>query len=1178
MEAATPESPVPNESDVFAALHHLVSRIDIETRVDEVVKRAQSLNAKEKQLLVDCLSMALDREATPLRNRTHVWRSLIEVASSVNIFAQNHTLSSQHLNPEDDPISPGVFRISGNIPARVKILKQIREDTTVLYTKSLISYVHLSHPNILPLYAVFFDGEDYPSIVTPCITNGNICDYVREHPEVPRPPLISDVINGLFHIHQLNIAHGGLHPENVLISVDGRALLANPGTASATEDLDSFPVRYSAPELVGTDDTIEPTQATDMWSFACLCYEVLSGKVPFFQIARDFRVSGAILSGIKPSRPGREGAGGDGIDDAMWQLLLLCWELDPKGRPFCLQIHQILLGMTIEDTRPAAKPIIQPGTIKGSALNLEYAKDNLMQVLSSDHSPSLRVPKHLRKLLSSFLPDTSGLNATVAAAKKLSPDDTQMLVDFLDLVLEDLPDLHLNPICFLLSSLMVSTRVIPLRYKLTGIQYDPIPISSIQHAKAYKARGLNVCVNAVTASWLVKSILARLPDWYHASHPKIIQFYGVFHEGANESPWLFVVTPFWANGNMEDYALTLPQKSRLPLISDAIDGLIFLDNLGLALLYCKKEHIMVSDDGRAVLLHFDASTLYSEEPLPITRQLRFYPPNARFNTPDVVWSFACFCYTVLSRKLPYYQYTDDEEIQAAISRGELPKRPEHRDDDMDQIDDQAWNLITKCCRLERNDRPAASTVQDTISSWRIEDHRLSVNDSPGSMLLEMRARPNVDFNRVESLLSKIQVELLREPLSKLLQNHIKDVMGATTELDLDDTRILVDFLDLALKNHLSISEEQNRVLALLSRITSSTHIFPQRYELKGIKYHACPMAEGGYGTIHRGTDLNVCVKVMTQVDPKALTPWIRELIVWAHASHPNILPFCGVLLENVNNSQRICLVSPFMKNGNLHDYGPRLSQKSRIPLILDVINGLHYLHGLGIVHSDLKGENVLISNEGRAMITDFGTTQITTATVTTTASLVPTTLRFAAPEVVLTSGPPTKERDIWSFGCLCYEILSREVPYYQYAQTVQVSAALARKELPKRPGSTSRNTVNEANDNDWDDDDDEDWDEIDDQAWDLIIKCCKPEPEDRLKTPAIQELIVDMKIWDDRPAAKGVFGTEISKLRTSPEINLNRVGELLDKLQKTVVPAAEVEELSFIEHFNSSYSRIYEAL
>jgi serine/threonine protein kinase len=63
---------------------------------------------------------------------------------------------------------------------------------------------------------------------------------------------------------------------------------------------------------------------------------------------------------------------------------------------------------------------------------------------------------------------------------------------------------------------------------------------------------------------------------------------------------------------------------------------------------------------------------------------------------------------------------------------------------------------------------------------------------------------------------------------------------------------------------------------------------------------------------------------------QCLQAYVKELIVWSHSSHPNVLPFYGVFLDE---AQQICLVSPFMKNGNLQEYAPRLPQKPRVPFV-----------------------------------------------------------------------------------------------------------------------------------------------------------------------------------------------------------------------------------------------------
>ncbi|KAJ3570469.1 hypothetical protein NP233_g4381 [Leucocoprinus birnbaumii] len=882
---------------------------------------------------------------------------------------------------------------------------------------------------------------------------------------------------------------------------------------------------------------------------------VLSGRAPFSEIVREIKVSSAISTGNKPIRPGKGCPSESLIDDATWQLLLLCWELEPASRPLSLNVHQILLSVGDHPIHPILAPALPWGpTDILNPPDLEAIKACLSPVIGSEHSPTSRVPEHLRQFLCQSIDTFSKRNAMEAAAKKLSPDDAQMFANFLDMVLDNVPVHRTDPASRLLSNLVKSTYVIPRSYHLNGIQYDPIPLSGDSYGlKVYRGRQLRMLVHVATPTTFQKYFFAFLYTWAHSSHPNLLQFHGIFWEEALESPRLCVVTPLWANRCLNDYVQDLPQQARMPLILDIIRGTLYLNSISIIFTYDRKGEIIISDEGRAVISTLFPVLLSNESSSQSIYARRYPGPFYWDNEANATWALGCLFYMILTRKEPYYQYLSEKEIGSAVDQGELPRQPNGTETDMDEIGDPAWSLIVRCCEFSSFQQPTLEEIERTIVSWDIADSRPSADTSLETSLRAMRSRTNVDFKRIETLLDQIQVDLLRSPLSKLLlHNHIKDITQATERLQRDDIRTLVDFLDLVLTDHLSKFEERNHALALLSGITSSTHIFPRHYELKGIRYNSAPMARGGYGTVHRGTDVNVCVKVMAQVDPKALTPWIRELILWAHASHPNILPFCGVLLERGNKSQQICLVSPYMKNGNLKAYAIQLSQKSRLALVLDVANGLRYLHDSGITHGDLKGENILISNEGRCLITDFGTTHITTATAAPTTSNVPTTLRYAAPEVVLESGQPTKERDIWAFGCVCYETFSRLPPYYQYASIVQVSVALSRKETPKRPGLAESKEGEEARGDDWGCDEEDDFDEIDDQAWGLITKCCTAEPGDRPGVSTVRELIIDMKVWDDRPASKAALGADLSKLRQNPTIDLYRVGKLLDEIQKII--------------------------
>ncbi|KXN84851.1 Serine/threonine-protein kinase HT1 [Leucoagaricus sp. SymC.cos] len=1113
MASQTPVDNPPNVPDPFAPLQQLVSRIDSESRALEIIDKARELNTEERQLLVDVLSTTLNKSKILSQRHAHAWSALIKIASSAHIFARNRTVRFEYM-------------VTGSeASAHVKVVRQTQDRTSVACYRKLVEWAHLSHPNILPLYASFLESEDHPSFVSPSKSTVKICDHAWSLASDQRLPLILDVINGLCHLHQLNIVHGGLGPGTVLVSDEGRALITDLDVPSEEEDSNAPLIRYSAPELSLKDDS-RPTKASDVWTFGCLGHEVLlSGKVPFCQFSNDFRAISAIGRGDKPARPGQDGRGGSAIGDAIWDLLMRCWEYEVTDRSPSSKIQEMLSYICTEDRRPEPMSIIEPEAIKPPATNLELAQAVLSQILGSHEPASLQVPKHLRDTLSRLVHDSEALDAVKVAAKKLNHDDTQTLVDLIELVVKDLPHLPASNLTGqLLCDIMDSTHIVPQHYRASGVEYDPTRlVSEFRKGKLYEGRVLKVRV-CIADSDLTPDIIPDLALWANTSHPNILPFHGVFHENLMEPPQFCVVLPYLRNGTLEDYAPTLPQKSRMLLISDVVNGLAYLQDIVDWSTHnnLTGKGVVISDEGRALIV-------------------------SSSSVGGVLYSFGCLSYQVLSRKLPYYQVSD-KRVKSTVRRGGEPLiRPDRTDAEMDEIDDKAWEFIMKCCAHKPEDRPDWSQIQEMLANMEIEeDRRPPATPLPIPEIQALRSRPEIDVDRAETVLN--QAEVLHGPLSELIESHTKDVVTAVAEFERDEIQTIVNFLDQALKERLTITEERNRVLAILSMITSSTLIFPQRYELSGIKHGPRKyLAQGGYGIVYQGADPAICIKLMRSFDTGISTAWAKEVILWAHSSHLNVLPFLGMFLDSQGNPPQICLVSPFMKNGNLRNYASRLPQKSRLPLILDVVNGLRYLHDLGVVHGDLKGENVLISNEGRGLITDFGISHINTTTAAT-GSLFLTTLRFSAPEIAHGDRTPTKKLDIWSLGCLLYELLSRNPPYYQYKTDVQIFSALNRKEISKRPSST-----------DLDDDIEEDYDAIDDQAWSLIVKCCAHEPAARPDIANVQELVVDMKIHDYRPAVKDAPGADILKSRVNPKINLTRVEELFDQVKEKLASRAKNE-------------------
>ncbi|KAF8552980.1 kinase-like protein [Imleria badia] len=188
----------------------------------------------------------------------------------------------------------------------------------------------------------------------------------------------------------------------------------------------------------------------------------------------------------------------------------------------------------------------------------------------------------------------------------------------------------------------------------------------------------------------------------------------------------------------------------------------------------------------------------------------------------------------------------------------------------------------------------------------------------------------------------------------------------------------------------------------------------------------------------------------------------RELKVWAKLEHECVLPLYGISFGFGKFPAMVC---PWLEGGTLSKYlehheGVQLH--TRLQLLSDIADGLHYLHGCGIVHGDLTGSNVLIKDNGKACLSDFGLSRIFTDVTGSSymTSTVRGSVRWAAPELFEidqeqqkepTRVLPNPQSDIYSFGSTMLQVLTGEVPYHYYKNDAQVLVALSRGLRPARP-------------------------------------------------------------------------------------------------------------------------------
>ncbi|KAJ8083243.1 hypothetical protein PM082_009115 [Marasmius tenuissimus] len=255
------------------------------------------------------------------------------------------------------------------------------------------------------------------------------------------------------------------------------------------------------------------------------------------------------------------------------------------------------------------------------------------------------------------------------------------------------------------------------------------------------------------------------------------------------------------------------------------------------------------------------------------------------------------------------------------------------------------------------------------------------------------------------------------------------------------------------------------VVTAMLRLSKNSGLHPtclSMHNVRRIGKH--PVAAGGFGDVWKGTigDSSelVCLKVvkvyMSSNLEKLTNDYRREAILWRQLEHPNVLPFLGIYQLELEQVQHFCLISPWMEKGNLVEFlkATKREDVDHYTLVFDVASGLAYLHSKKIVHSDLKGVNILITRSERACIADFGLSRITDSQglrVTTSATRPAGTTRWLAPELLVGSRGPSKKSDVYAFACVCCEIFTGLQPFPEYANEMAVAFSVAQGKRPSRP-------------------------------------------------------------------------------------------------------------------------------
>ena len=151
----------------------------------------------------------------------------------------------------------------------------------------------------------------------------------------------------------------------------------------------------------------------------------------------------------------------------------------------------------------------------------------------------------------------------------------------------------------------------------------------------------------------------------------------------------------------------------------------------------------------------------------------------------------------------------------------------------------------------------------------------------------------------------------------------------------------------------------------------------------------------------------------------------RELDALRQIDHPNVI---HMLYSLQLPTQHLVIVTQLAENGDLLDYinkHRRLSEDRARDLFIDLIHGMKYLHGRGIVHRDLKCENLLLGKDNSLIIADLGFVTRETGKLSTYCG----SIAYVSPEVLRKQPYHGKPADVWSMGVILYAMLYGKLPF-----------------------------------------------------------------------------------------------------------------------------------------------------
>ncbi|CAE6489328.1 unnamed protein product [Rhizoctonia solani] len=226
---------------------------------------------------------------------------------------------------------------------------------------------------------------------------------------------------------------------------------------------------------------------------------------------------------------------------------------------------------------------------------------------------------------------------------------------------------------------------------------------------------------------------------------------------------------------------------------------------------------------------------------------------------------------------------------------------------------------------------------------------------------------------------------------------------------------------------------------------------------------------------------------------KNLKRTAREIYAWSHCNHQGVLPLLGFVCFQ----GQMALVTPWMGAGSLKQYIMKGLLLKPLRTCSQLAAAVEYLHVTGVVHGDIKPDNILMTDQGNAQIADFGNAVLTRPTsldFTHTTSFN-CTIRFTAPEVLREQSRIfTKESDIYALGMTMFNIMTGQPPFAEESVLSFMNAIINMAQPPQPDfGDSLRGHTAK------------------DEMWNLLRRCLAYAPSERPNAKEVKAALTKLE-------------------------------------------------------------------